>query len=57
MSKKESLEYLLQKLNFREEKPKFIDANPVSQMAEGLKEGIVECAAMEKVGDAPMAIS
>ncbi|KAL4922465.1 ATP-dependent RNA helicase mak5 [Aspergillus aurantiobrunneus] len=48
MSKKESMEYLLQKLNFREEKPKFIDVNPVSQMAEGLKEGIVECAAMEK---------
>ncbi|RAK77316.1 ATP-dependent RNA helicase MAK5 [Aspergillus fijiensis CBS 313.89] len=48
MDKKESMEYLLQKLNFREEKPKFIDVNPVSQMAEGLKEGIVECAAMEK---------
>ncbi|KKK22896.1 hypothetical protein P175DRAFT_0520020 [Aspergillus ochraceoroseus IBT 24754] len=48
MNKKESMEYLLQKLNFREEKPKFIDVNPVSQMAEGLKEGIVECAAMEK---------
>lgn len=49
MDKKESMEYLLQKLNFREEKPKFIDVNPVSQMAEGLKEGIVECPAMEKV--------
>jgi ATP-dependent RNA helicase DDX24/MAK5 len=49
MNKKESMEYLLQKLNFREEKPKFIDVNPVSQMAEGLKEGIVECPAMEKV--------
>ncbi|KAL5050701.1 ATP-dependent RNA helicase mak5 [Aspergillus fruticulosus] len=48
MNKKESMEYLLQKLNFREEKPKFIDVNPVSQMAEGLKEGIVECPAMEK---------
>ncbi|PYH44142.1 ATP-dependent RNA helicase MAK5 [Aspergillus saccharolyticus JOP 1030-1] len=48
MDKKESIEYLLQKLNFREEKPKFIDVNPVQQMAEGLKEGIVECAAMEK---------
>ncbi|GKZ25274.1 ATP-dependent RNA helicase [Aspergillus brasiliensis] len=48
MSNKESMEYLLQKLNFREEKPKFIDVNPVSQMAEGLKEGIVECGAMEK---------
>lgn len=49
MNKTESMEYLLQKLNFREEKPKFIDVNPVSQMAEGLKEGIVECPAMEKV--------
>lgn len=49
MNKKESMEYLLEKLNFREERPKFIDVNPVSQMAEGLKEGIVECAAMEKV--------
>ena len=49
MDNKESMEYLLQKLNFREEKPKFIDVNPVSQMAEGLKEGIAECAAMEKV--------
>lgn len=48
MDKKESMEYLLRKLNFREEKPKFIDVNPVSQMAEGLKEGIVECATMEK---------
>lgn len=49
MDKQESMEYLLQKLNFREEKPKFIDVNPVSQMAEGLKEGIVECGPMEKV--------
>lgn len=49
MNKKESMEYLLQKLNFREEKPKFIDVNPVSQMAEGLKEGIIECGPMEKV--------
>ncbi|GMG03037.1 unnamed protein product [Aspergillus oryzae] len=38
MSQKESMEYLLQKLNFREEKPRFIDVNPVSQMAENLKE-------------------
>ncbi|KAI9712815.1 MAG: ATP-dependent RNA helicase [Bogoriella megaspora] len=48
MSKKESMEYLLQKLNFREPKPKFIDVNPVSQMAEGLNEGIIECAGTEK---------
>ncbi|KAH1390502.1 ATP-dependent RNA helicase [Aspergillus fumigatus] len=48
MDKKESMDYLLQKLNFREEKPKFIDMNPISQMADNLKEGIVECGAMEK---------
>lgn len=48
MDKKESMEYLLKKLQFREEKPKFIDVNPVSQMAENLKEGIVECGPMEK---------
>lgn len=49
LDKNESMEYLLQRLNFREERPKFVDVNPISQMAEGLKEGIVECAAMEKV--------
>ncbi|KAI0907386.1 P-loop containing nucleoside triphosphate hydrolase protein [Ustulina deusta] len=48
MSEEDSMEYLLKKLNFREERPKFIDVNPVSQMAEGLKEGLVECGAMEK---------
>ncbi|KAI1278274.1 P-loop containing nucleoside triphosphate hydrolase protein [Xylaria sp. FL0933] len=48
MSEEDSMEYLLKKLNFREETPKFIDVNPVSQMAEGLKEGLVECGAMEK---------
>lgn len=48
MSKKESMEYLLKKLNFREEKPKFIDTNPASQMASGLKEGLIECAGTEK---------
>jgi len=48
MDKKESMEYLLKRLQFREEKPKFIDVNPISQMAENLKEGIVECGPMEK---------
>ena len=50
MGKRESLDYLLKKLNFREEKPKFIDVNPVTPMASGLKEGIVECTGTEKVG-------
>lgn len=49
MSDAQSMEYLLKKLNFREEKPKFVDVNPVKQMAQGLKEGLVECGAMEKV--------
>jgi ATP-dependent RNA helicase DDX24/MAK5 len=48
MSKQESMEYLLKKLHFREEKPKFIDANPTSQMASGLKEGLIECVGTEK---------
>jgi ATP-dependent RNA helicase DDX24/MAK5 len=48
MNKQESLEYLLKKLQFREEKPKFIDANPTSQMASRLREGLVECAGTEK---------
>jgi ATP-dependent RNA helicase DDX24/MAK5 len=43
----ESMGLMLKKLNFRGE-PKFIDVNPVSQMAERLKEGLVECGAMEK---------
>ena len=51
--KNESMEYLLKKLNFRESKPKFIDVNPSSQMADGLKEGLVECGAMEKVSPFP----
>ena len=48
LSNEQSMDYLLQKLNFREESPKFIDVNPVSQMAANLKEGIVECPALEK---------
>ncbi|EED23422.1 ATP dependent RNA helicase, putative [Talaromyces stipitatus ATCC 10500] len=48
MNKSESMEYLLRKLKFREEKPKFIDVNPISQMAQGLKEGILECGAIQK---------
>lgn len=49
LDKRQSMEYLLRKLNFREERPMFIDVNPVSQMAENLKEGLVQCAPMEKV--------
>ena len=49
MGKRESLDYLLKKLKFQDQKPKFIDVNPISRMATGLKEGIVECAGTEKV--------
>jgi ATP-dependent RNA helicase DDX24/MAK5 len=49
MTKQESMEYLLKKLNFQEEKPKFIDVNPESQMASRLKEGLIECTGTEKV--------
>ena len=48
LSNKESLEFLLKKLNFREETPKFVDVNPVHQMATGLKEGMIECGGTEK---------
>ncbi|KUJ12295.1 DEAD-domain-containing protein [Mollisia scopiformis] len=48
MDDSQSMEYLLKKLNFREEKPKFVDVNPISQMAENLKEGMIECAGTEK---------
>ncbi|MCJ1444536.1 MAG: ATP-dependent RNA helicase [Stictis urceolatum] len=44
----QSMEYLLQKLSFRFPPPKFIDVNPLSQMATNLREGLLECAAMEK---------
>ncbi|KAL1584190.1 hypothetical protein WHR41_07276 [Cladosporium halotolerans] len=48
MSNRESMEYLLKKLNFREETPKFVDVNPITQMATGLKEGMIECGGTEK---------
>ncbi|KAM0343497.1 hypothetical protein ACHAPU_008528 [Fusarium lateritium] len=43
----EKMAYLMKCLKFRGE-PKFIDVDPVSQMASGLKEGLIECGAMEK---------
>ncbi|KAF1832809.1 DEAD-domain-containing protein [Decorospora gaudefroyi] len=48
MSQQQSMEYLLKKVKFREEKPMFIDANPTSQMASKLQEGLIECAGPEK---------
>lgn len=49
MGSQDSMEYLLEKLKFREDKPMFIDVDPVSQMASSLKEGVVECGGLEKV--------
>jgi ATP-dependent RNA helicase DDX24/MAK5 len=48
LNNQQSMEYLLKKLSFREEKPTFIDVNPDSQMASALSESIVECSAMKK---------
>jgi len=57
MGEKESMEYLLKKLKFKDKAPKFIDANPAGQLAERLKEGIIECGAMEKVPTIPYFVS
>jgi ATP-dependent RNA helicase DDX24/MAK5 len=44
----DQMAYLMKSLKFRQQ-PKFIDVNPVRQMAVGLREGLIECGAMEKV--------
>ena len=49
LDEKGSMSYLLKKLRFREEKPKFIDVNPDRQMAQNLTERMLECPALEKV--------
>ena len=48
MDKMDTLAWLLSKLNFREDSPKFVDVNPVNQLATGLKEGLIECDGLEK---------
>jgi ATP-dependent RNA helicase DDX24/MAK5 len=48
LTNQQSMEYLLRKLAFREEKPTFIDVNPDEQMASKLSESIVQCGAMKK---------
>lgn len=46
---KQSMEYLMRKLNFQDGKrPTFVDANPDSQLADNLSETILECGAMQK---------
>jgi ATP-dependent RNA helicase DDX24/MAK5 len=47
MNKEQSMEYLLEKLEFTGT-PEFVDINPRHQLAEKLDEGILECAALEK---------
>ncbi|KAF8427477.1 P-loop containing nucleoside triphosphate hydrolase protein [Tirmania nivea] len=47
LSSSESMEYLLQKLKFKE-KPEWVDVDPFHAVAEKVKEGIVECGNMEK---------
>lgn len=48
LNDRDSMEYLFQKLNFREQHPRFIDVDPTSQMAANLTESILECGSMEK---------
>jgi ATP-dependent RNA helicase DDX24/MAK5 len=48
LNNKQSMEYLLKKLPFRENGPTFLDVNPTSQMATGLREAILECGALQK---------
>ncbi|KHN95910.1 DEAD-like helicase [Metarhizium album ARSEF 1941] len=46
-SDEEKMAYLIKRLKFRRE-PKFVDVNPASRMADNLREGLIECGAMEK---------
>ncbi|KAG6012936.1 ATP-dependent RNA helicase [Claviceps pusilla] len=43
----DKMAYLMKCLKFRGE-PTFIDVNPVGRMADNLREGLIECGAMEK---------
>jgi hypothetical protein len=42
-------EFLLHKLKFREQPPRFVDANPDTAVTTQVHEGIIECASLEKV--------
>lgn len=48
LSENEGMEYLLKRLKFKEQ-PEWVDVDPTRSVAEKVKEGIVECGAMEKV--------
>jgi ATP-dependent RNA helicase DDX24/MAK5 len=43
------VEFLLNKLKFREQPPRFVDANPDAAVTTQVHEGIIECANLEKV--------
>jgi ATP-dependent RNA helicase DDX24/MAK5 len=45
----DSVEFLLKKLQFREQPPRFVDANPGTAVTKQVHEGIIECANLEKV--------
>ncbi|KKA30617.1 hypothetical protein TD95_000831 [Thielaviopsis punctulata] len=42
-TEEQSIEYLTERLRFREEEPKLVDVSPATQMASGLQEGLVQC--------------
>ncbi|KAL5621935.1 hypothetical protein BROUX41_005880 [Berkeleyomyces rouxiae] len=42
-SEEQSIEYLAQRLRFREENPVLIDVSPASHLATGLQEGLLQC--------------
>ena len=48
LTEKQSMDYLIEKISFQGSRPKFIDVNPTSHMAQRLQESLVECSAMEK---------
>ena len=43
-----SMAHLLKRLRFRDARPRFVDVNPAAPMAATLREGIVECGALER---------
>lgn len=43
------IEFLLLKLKFREQPPRFVDANPDTAVTTQVHEGIIECGNLEKV--------
>lgn len=44
----EAMSFLQKKIRFRQQKPKFIDANPAENVAKSIYEAIIECDKMEK---------